>query len=101
MLACKIKAVMQICLPTIAAASITSAALAQSSNPRWTDDLSSQLMVSEQCEVTNFSSILEKTINNQIHYSARAHCSDGREFHGERTKDNGKFVITTCNVSVC
>ncbi len=97
----KIKKVLQICLPTIAAVSTISVALAQSSNPGWTDDLSSQLMISEQCEVISYSSILEKTKNGQVHYLARAQCSDGREFYGERTGDMGKFMITTCNVSVC
>ncbi len=101
MFAGKINVVLRICLPVFAAVSMSPVALAQSSNPGWTDDLSSQLMISKQCEVTYYSSILEKTKSGKIHYSARAHCSDGREFYGERTGIKGKFVITTCNISVC
>ena len=80
---------------------MTSFALAQSSNPAWTDDLSSQLAVSKQCEVSSFITVIETIKNNQIHYTARAQYVDGRQFDGERAGDTGQFLISACDVKVC
>jgi hypothetical protein len=96
-----IKAIIRIGLPIAVAVSIANFAWAQSNNPAWTDNFSSQLAVSQQCEVAFFTTIIEKIENGQIHYSARAHCVDGRQFDGQRTGDKGLFVISACDVSVC
>jgi hypothetical protein len=99
--ASKIKTTIRTCLPIAVAGLIASFAMAQSSNPAWTDELSSQLAVSKQCEVTSFTIVIETIKNNQIHYSARAQCVDGRQFDGERAGDKGQFLLSACDVKVC
>ena len=76
-------------------------AIAQSSNPEWTNKLSQQLAVDEGCEVAYFTTLVETKKEGQNFYAARSHCVDGRQFDGERLGDEGPFEIKACKVVVC
>ena len=80
---------------------LISQSFAQSKNPAWTDKLSEQLAVEQECEVAFFTTVVETERDGKNFYAARSHCVDGRQFDGERLGDAGKFEIKACKVVVC
>ena len=80
---------------------LTPAVLAQSSDPAWLDNLSSQLAVEEDCAVEYFLNIREGTLAGRLTFEARAQCADGRQFDGSRIEPAADFTISECGVQVC
>ncbi|WP_412048674.1 hypothetical protein ACK6D9_11820 [Hoeflea sp. Naph1] len=86
---------------TVAILALSPLAYAQSANPAWLDNLSDQLAVEKQCEVSYFFNIKEGELAGRLTFEARAQCDDGRQFDGTLTEPADNFVISECGVQVC
>ena len=80
---------------------VSGAALAQSTDPAWLDDLGAQLAAEQQCNVEFYINASETGVVGQRTYEARAQCTDGRQFDGIRTEPAENFAISACGVQVC
>ncbi|MDP2120955.1 MAG: hypothetical protein Q8S27_20725 [Hoeflea sp.] len=97
-------------MPTHSRSIVLSAALliafsasahAQSSDPAWLDNLSSQLAVQEDCAVEYYLNIREGNLAGRLTFEARAQCADGRQFDGSLIEPAEEFTISECGVQVC
>ena len=80
---------------------LTPAVQAQSSDPAWLDNLSSQLAVEEDCAVEYYVNIKEGELAGRLTFEARAQCADGRQFDGSLIEPAEDFTISECGVQVC
>ena len=74
---------------------------AQSANPAWVDNLSTQLAVEKDCAVEYYINIKEGALAGRLTFEARAQCADGRQFDASRTEPADQFTISECGVQVC
>ena len=79
----------------------SSAALAQTSDPAWLDDLTFQLKADKECEVTYVMNLREGQLAGEPTYEARVQCADGRMFDASRIGRNADFVFKACDTQVC
>ncbi|WP_299864257.1 hypothetical protein [uncultured Hoeflea sp.] len=77
------------------------AAMAQSANPAWLDQLSEQLALEQDCAVDYYLNIREGELAGRLTFEARAQCADGRQFDGSLTEPAESFTISECGVQVC
>ncbi|MBC7284549.1 hypothetical protein [Hoeflea sp.] len=77
------------------------AAIAQSADPAWLDNLSSQLAVQEDCAVDYYLNIKEGQLAGRLTFEARAQCADGRQFDASLIEPAEEFTISECGVQVC
>ncbi len=88
-------------LLSLTALALPAAAVAQSSDPAWLEDVQMQLADEKQCEVAFFVRVSEDKLGGRKTYLARAQCVDGRQFDATKTEGDDAFVIRTCQVEVC
>ncbi|MEO1701820.1 MAG: hypothetical protein AAFR71_07165 [Pseudomonadota bacterium] len=77
------------------------AALAQSTDPAWLDNLGAQLADEQECNVEYYVNVRESGVAGRRTYEARAQCTDGRQFDGARTEPDTTFAISACGAQVC
>lgn len=77
------------------------AALAQSTDPAWLDDLKEQLAFDKECKVSYLMNMREGQLGGQLTYEARVQCEDGRMFDASRVGATGLFEIKACETQVC
>ncbi len=78
-----------------------SAAVPQSSNPAWLENLSHQLAAEKQCQVDYYVNVREGKLGGWNTYDARAQCRDGRQFDASKIDPAEKFAIRPCQIVVC
>lgn len=74
---------------------------AQASDPAWLDDMTYQLLVEKECEVSYLMNMREGELGGKPVFEARIQCSDGRMFDVSRIGRNADFVFKACDVQVC
>ena len=74
-------------------ASIPPIAAAQSG---WEQDLTAELELTRQCEVSYLSHVVERTIDGRKVVMAKAHCEDGRVFDAMRPDELEPFQLSEC-----
>jgi hypothetical protein len=77
------------------------AALAQSSDPAWVDELNLQIQIEKQCEVVLVLNMSERQIGGETAYEARVRCGDGRMFDASRIGELAPFQFKACEIQVC
>ncbi len=90
-------------VPTILAFSLALAApsFAQTADPSWLEDLSSQIESKEQCKVAYLIRVHEGELGSKKTYEARVQCVDGRMFDAQRIGDVEPFTFKACEIQVC
>lgn len=74
---------------------------AASSDPAWLDELTYQIRVDKQCEVTYLVRMSESRLGESIAYEARVQCLDGRMFDASRVGESQPFTFKACEQQVC
>ena len=74
---------------------------AQSADPAWLDQLSTQLAVEEGCSAEYYLNIREGELAGRLTFEARAQCADGRQFDASRTEPAENFTLSKCDTQVC
>ncbi len=69
--------------------------------PDWLDDLSLQLLVQNDCTVEYFVSAKQAIVEDEIVFSARARCVDGRKFNATRRAKQWVFTVERCCSETC
>ncbi len=77
------------------------AAMAQSSNPAWIEDLIYELARLHECEVALLLDMQEDQIGGRNTYFAKVQCKDGRQFDASRIEPKEQFDIRLCEVISC
>ncbi len=72
---------------------LSSAGAAQSVDPPWTEDLTWQLGVENDCKVDKYISTHDGKIGERAFFEARLKCSDGRILDAHRLEPQETFVI--------
>ncbi len=76
-------------------------AIAQSIDPPWTEDLTWQLGVENDCKVDKYISTHDGKIGERAFFEARLKCSDGRMLDAHRIEPQETFIIKRCEVVEC
>lgn len=74
---------------------------AEMSTPGWLRELTRQLAIDKDCEVSFYIRTKEDTAEGSDLVEARAKCKDGREFDAFRAGSKQRFVISECSYAVC
>ena len=77
------------------------AALAQSTDPAWLEDLEFELATKHECEVSEYVTIHEGKVGGRDFYTAKVKCVDGRTFDASRIDPRKEFHIRLCEIITC
>ncbi len=69
--------------------------------PEWQQQLESQLMKEQDCEVNFLSNVQVRVVNGKESVFARAHCMDKRAFDVSRTDRSNPYKIEECATNAC
>lgn len=76
-------------------------ASAQPSDPPWIDDMTFELLVERQCDVSYLMNMREGELGGEPTYEARVKCADGRMFDASRIGNDTGFSFTACDAQLC
>lgn len=62
----------------------------------WEEDLSSEILLMEDCTVSFLSQIVEREIDGRSLVMAKVHCEDGRTFDATRDDSFAAFTFRAC-----